>query len=155
MKVLMVCLGNICRSPMAEGILKKIAFQKGLDIEVDSCGTSAYHIGEQPDERAQKKAAEYGVDISTLKARQFRYEDFDRFDSILVMDKSNYNDILKLSRTNKDRNKVEVLLDYSFPNEKRDVPDPYFGGSKGFDDVFHLLNTALESFTQTHFHADK
>jgi protein-tyrosine phosphatase len=140
---------------MAEGILREIAFQKGLEIEVDSCGTSAYHIGEHPDSRAVKKAAENGVDISTLKARQFQKEDFDRFDSILVMDQSNYTDILKLSRTEEDINKVKSILDYSFPNEERDVPDPYFGGPHGFENVFHLLSTALESFTQIHFHADK
>jgi protein-tyrosine phosphatase len=140
---------------MAEGILREIALQKGFDIEVDSCGTSAYHIGEHPDSRAQKKAAEKGVDISMLKARQFRREDFDRFDSILVMDQSNYHDILKLSRTKKESDKVKAILDYPFPNEKREVPDPYYGGSQGFEEVFHLLWIALESFTQTHFYADK
>ena len=140
---------------MAEGILRKISAQKGLEIEVDSCGTSAYHIGEHPDSRAVKKAAEHGVNISTLKARQFRNVDFDRFDFILTMDRNNYNDILSLSSTAKERNKVKAILDYSFPNEERDVPDPYYGGSQGFEDVFHLLNEALESFTQTHLHANK
>ena len=140
---------------MAEGILRKIAAQKGLEIEVDSCGTSAYHIGEHPDSRAVKKAAEHGVNISTLKARQFRNDDFDRFDLILAMDRNNYNDILSLSSRAEERNKVKAILDYSFPNEERDVPDPYFGGLQGFEDVFYLLNEALESFTQTHFHANK
>ena len=109
MKVLMVCLGNICRSPLAEGILRHKAEGQGLDIEVDSCGTASYHIGEHPDPRSISKANDYDIDISNLYGRQFNVSDFDTFDHILVMDKSNFQNIVGLARSRADIKKVESI----------------------------------------------
>src|SRR6478672_6815898 len=109
MKILMVCLGNICRSPMAEGILRKKAESKGLKVIVDSAGTGAWHAGENPDKRAVLAARRFGVDISKLVARQFHVSDFDDFDRIYVMDGNNYTDVLDLTRHEKDRLKVDYL----------------------------------------------
>lgn len=151
MKVLMVCLGNICRSPLAEGILRAKAESKGLAIEVDSCGTANYHVGENPDPRSISKANDYGIDISGLCGRQFRGSDFDTFDRILTMDKSNYQNIIQLARNEDDVRKVDKILDYSNPNEDMDVPDPYYGGEQGFEKVYQLLDKASDSFLSTHF----
>lgn len=134
----MVCLGNICRSPMAEGLLKqKIDAQK---VIVDSAGTSGYHIGQPPDPRMITTAKNHEVDISTLKGRQFQVEDFDAFDRIFAMDNSNYKDILSLARHDKDRAKVYLITNLCYPGEDRDVPDPYFGGPEGFEKVYALLD---------------
>lgn len=149
MKVLMVCLGNICRSPMAEGILRSLALEKNLDIVVDSCGTSAWHINEQPDSRAQKTMKDKGIDISSLRGRQFSTEDFDTFDIIFTMDDSNHNDILALATSEEQKKKVRMLLNETFPNENMPVPDPYFGGDQGFEEVFNLLNNACTKFLDT------
>lgn len=143
MKILVVCLGNICRSPMAEGVLKKQFEEAGLShIEVDSAGTSDYHIDEAPDHRATAKAAEYDIDISMLRGRQLVYEDFQTFDRIYVMDTSNYQNALELCKTEADRNKLDLFLNLSYPGENRSVPDPYFGGEAGFEQVYQLLNQA-------------
>ncbi len=138
----MVCLGNICRSPMAEGVLRKKLSEKGIEAEVDSAGTSNYHVGEKPDERAIACAARHGVDLKSLRARQFRPEDFDRFDRIFVMDLANYSDVISLARTPADREKVDLLLHVSFPDTNMEVPDPYFGGDSGFEKVYLLLDNA-------------
>lgn len=139
-KVLMVCLGNICRSPLAEGILKKKTSH--LDIFVDSAGTSNYHVGDPPDERSVKIARKYGIDITSQRGRQFHVSDFDDFDLIFAMDKSNYNDILSLARNEYDKNKVELILNLLNPGENMDVPDPYYGGANGFEKVYKMLNEA-------------
>lgn len=140
----MVCLGNICRSPMAEGILRSKAMQQGIDLEIDSCGTSNYHIGEAPDPRAIQKMKEYGIDISMLKARQFRLEDFSRFDRIYVMDQSNYRDVLALANSETDKAKVKMILSEIDKTSMHSVPDPWFGEADGFEDVYHLLDNACE-----------
>lgn len=141
-KVLMVCLGNICRSPMAEGLLRsKVDPQK---IEVDSAGTSDYHLGQNPDKRMIATAKNHQIDISSLSGRQFTSEDFDRFDHIFAMDQSNYENILKLIRSEKDKEKVELILNRLYPGEDMSVPDPYFGGDRGFEEVFQLLNKAID-----------
>lgn len=151
MKVLMICLGNICRSPMAEGILRNKANEKGLDIEVDSCGTASYHVGEHPDPRSISKSKEHGIDISMLIGRQFQIEDFNNFDHILTMDQSNYRDIIRMANDETDLAKVSMMLSYSHPNEDKDVPDPYYGGGEGFEIVFQLLDEANELFISKKF----
>lgn len=144
-KILMVCLGNICRSPLAEGILRHKLSQKGLNhITVDSAGTSNYHTGECPDKRSAENARSHGIDISKLKARQFSKNDFDTFDMIFVMDTSNYNDVIELARDERDKQKVEMILNRVFPDTNMSVPDPYFGGEQGFENVFMLLDKACE-----------
>jgi protein-tyrosine phosphatase len=138
----MVCLGNICRSPLAEGILKsKITSQNSF---VDSAGTAAYHIGNQPDERSIIVAKKYGIDISNQRARKFSTEDFDNFDLIFAMDDNNFHDILKLSRNNSDKQKVNLILNEIHSNKISSVPYPYYGGNEGFENVFQLLDEACE-----------
>ncbi len=141
MKVLMVCLGNICRSPLAEGILQNIVDKQGLDWEVDSAGTASYHVGNLPDARAIEIANERGIDISHQRARQIVEEDFDRFDLILAMDAENYNNILALRPLHNDCS-VKLILNYTHPGENRQVPDPYYGG--GFGVVYDMLAEACE-----------
>ena len=140
----MVCLGNICRSPVAEGIMRSKAEKYELNITVDSAGTSNYHIGQNPDPRSVENAKKKGLDISKLKARQFSRADFDRFDHIYVMDISNYNDVMELARDDQDRKKVELILNALYPDSNMSVPDPYYGGDHGFDNVFMLLDNACE-----------
>lgn len=144
MKVLMVCLGNICRSPMADGLLRKKVKEKGLDVIVDSAGTSNYHVGEAPDHRMRATAKKLGCPIDELRARQFSVNDFDDFDIIYAMDSSNYNNIIALARNEKDSSKVRLMLNELYPSENRSVPDPYFGGEQGFIDVFNLLDEVTD-----------
>ncbi len=140
----MVCLGNICRSPLAEGILKEKLSRSDSVHEVDSAGTAAYHVGEPPDGRSQKIAKKYGIDISGQRARRFTRADFDQFDRIYAMDRSNLEDILALARDSRDISKVDLILNAACPGEDRQVPDPYYGGSDGFEKVFQLLKTSCE-----------
>lgn len=144
MKILMVCLGNICRSPMAEGILRHKLNQRKLPVEVDSAGTGDYHTGEPPDHRAIATAKQFGVDISKLKARQFTMEDFDRFNRIYVMDLSNRRNVLNLARTEQDFAKVSLLLDVLHPHDEMEVPDPWYGGPEQFKAVYNLLDAACD-----------
>lgn len=140
----MVCLGNICRSPLAEGILRHKILQNKLMAQVDSAGTSDFHIGERPDRRSQKNALDHGIDISSLRGRQFGIDDFDNFDRIFCMDTSNYSNVLNLARNEQDKSKVELILNISKPGLNMSVPDPYFGGEDGFETVFHLLDEACD-----------
>lgn len=151
-KVLFVCLGNICRSAMAQGILEQKVKEQNLSIFVDSAGTSNYHIGDQPDKRMIKKGLEYNIDISTQRARQFTVNDFDAFDYIFAMDKSNFDNINRLARNNSDKQKVKLYLDYSYPNQQKSVPDPYYGGEDGFEEVYQLLNYATDIFIKSISH---
>jgi protein-tyrosine phosphatase len=144
MKILMVCLGNICRSPMAEGILSHKANTHQLSITVDSAGTGNYHVGEAPDERAIATANKFGVDISAQQARQFTAADFDRFDRIFVMDTSNRRNVLQLAETDEHRAKVSLMMDVLYPNQDMEVPDPWFGGPEGFVRVFEMLDSACD-----------
>ncbi len=150
-KILMVCLGNICRSPMAEGIMRYKLEQMGMEVMVDSAGTGGWHSGENPDKRAIKNMKEHGIDISTLVARQFTPADFDRFDLILAMDESNYEDILKQSTDPKKRNKVKLILKYTDRKSDFSVPDPWYGDQDGFETVFHMLDNACEQVIKKHF----
>jgi protein-tyrosine phosphatase len=143
-KVLMVCLGNICRSPLAEGVLRMKAEQAGIELQIDSAGTSNYHIGQCPDKRTIQNALKHNVDVSNLRARQFTTADYDKFDHIFVMDSSNYGDVILLARNEEDKRKVELILEKVYPGSKMSVPDPYFGGEQGFEHVFILLDKACD-----------
>jgi protein-tyrosine phosphatase len=145
MRILMVCLGNICRSPMAEGIFRHHAQINKLKVEIDSAGTANYHVGEAPDRRAIQFLKTKGIDISRLKARQFNRADFDEFDIIYAMDESNYNNIMRLARTEEDKSKVKLILSENPDENTISVPDPYYGGMDGFERVFELLDTATKS----------
>lgn len=145
----MVCLGNICRSPLAEGILREKINKRDINAIVDSAGTASYHIGENPDPRAVITARKHNLDISHLVARKFAIEDFDEFDRIYVMDTTNCADVLSLARNEGDTAKVELLLDVMEPGSDRSVPDPWCGGSDGFEDVFQLLDLACEKIADS------
>ncbi len=142
----MVCLGNICRSPLAEGLLREKV--KNLDVTVDSAGTSAYHVDEAPDPRSIQTGRKYGINISDLRGRQFTVADFDNFDKIYIMDESNYNNVVALARNEQDKAKVEFILNEVTPNSNSSVPDPYFGGDKGFDDMYTMLDKATDSIVE-------
>lgn len=142
-KILMVCLGNICRSPLAEGILKSKL--KAENVIVDSAGTGGWHAGETPDPRSIETAKKNGIDITDQRARQFKVSDFDVFDIIYVMDASNEVNVKNLARNEADIKKVKRILS-ELPNSKHsDVPDPYYGGITGFDDVYEMLDKACEA----------
>ena len=145
----MVCLGNICRSPLAEGILTHKAKELNLNILVDSAGTAAYHVGDEPDSRSIKVAKKYKIDISKQKARQFTVKDFDTFDIIYAMDVSNYNNINALAVNKDQKNKVRLILNEIHPNSNSSVPDPYYGGENGFEDVFNMLDIACDNIIKT------
>lgn len=141
-KVLMVCLGNICRSPLAEGILaSKLPKNK---FRVDSAGTGSWHVGHSPDKRSIAVAKKNGLSIDDQKGRQFKTSDFDEFDYIYVMDNSNYNDVIHLAKTPEHKEKVQLILNELFPNENVDVPDPYFGVTNGFDNVYQMLDEVTD-----------
>ncbi len=145
--ILMVCLGNICRSPLAEGILKS-KLPKDL-FTIDSAGTGNYHIGRHPDKRSIDVAKKYGIDITNQRARQFSVSDFGDFDYIYVMDSSNYQNVIHLARNNEDISKVKLILNELDENDNSDVPDPYYGGDLGFENVFQLLNRASDRIANT------
>ena len=141
----MVCLGNICRSPMAEGIMRKKLENHGLNYIVDSCGTANYHVGENPDARAIEKSKKYGINISSFIGRQFTSKDFDNFDVIYAMDTSNITNILRVARNADDKKKVKLILNEIYPEQNMSVPDPYYGGDDGFENVYKLLDAACET----------
>lgn len=143
-KILFVCLGNICRSPLGEGIMLHLIEKNNLPFQVDSAGTSNYHVGEAPDKRTIANANTHDVDLTTLRARQFTTKDFDAFDKIFVMDNSNLFDVLSMAKTEEHKQKVSLLLDLTHPGQQKEVPDPYFGGEQGFENVFNLVFQACE-----------
>lgn len=143
----MVCLGNICRSPLAEGILKSKI--NSTEIYVDSAGTSAFHENELPDRRSIQVANKYGIDLTDQRSRPFRKSDFKKFDIIYAMDKSNKKNILKLADSDSDRNKVRLILNESNPGLNLDVPDPYYGGDQGFENVYKMLDEACQTIVET------
>lgn len=145
-KILMVCLGNICRSPLAEGILASKLPQ--TSFVVDSAGTGSWHIGHAPDKRSIAVAKKNGLCIDTQKGRQFQTSDFEEFDYIYVMDNSNYRDVIDLAKTPEHKEKVHLILNELFPNENVDVPDPYFGVANGFDNVYQMLDEVTDLIAQ-------
>lgn len=145
MKILMVCLGNICRSPVAEGVMRKKALEHGLNVEIDSAGTSGWHNGNPPDSRSMENAAQNGIDISKQKSRAVVLSDFEQFDLIYAMDESNYNNLLNMA-PEKYHDKIKMILNEVVPGENASVPDPYYGHD-GFQLVFDLLNEACEKIT--------
>lgn len=139
-RILMVCFGNICRSPLAHGILQSKLPEDRL--YVDSAGTANYHIGSPPDSRSIDVARNNSIDISTQRGRQFKVRDFDTFDHIYVMDQSNYSDVIQLARTQDDIAKVKLILDADQSTHLKHVPDPYYGDFSDFEQVFELLDSA-------------
>ena len=139
----MVCLGNICRSPLAEGILKHKT--QDLDVLVDSAGTASYHVGNLPDSRSIEIANKNGIDLTDQRARQFSEKDFDNFDKIYAMDTHNYANIISLAKNQSDRDKVDVILNELNPKSFDSVPDPYYGEGDGFKTVFEMLDRACDA----------
>lgn len=144
MKILFVCLGNICRSPLAAGIFRHKASLKGIAVETDSAGFESFHTGDGADPRSLQTAARHGIDISDHIARRFRVSDFDHFDRIYVMDALNYSDVMGVARNDADRQKVDFILNLVHPGRNLPVPDPYYGGRDGFEKVFQMLDEACE-----------
>ncbi len=143
MKVLMVCLGNICRSPLAEGILQMKVKARGLDWEVDSAGTGAWHVGELPDPRSVQVARKNGIDITYQRARQFIAQDLDTYDLIFAMDQSNLANILRKVNSPVQEEKVYLIMNQVQPNSNLSVPDPYYDDN-GFDQVYEMLDEACD-----------
>ena len=143
MKVLMVCLGNICRSPLAEGILRHKIEALGLSWYIDSAGTGGWHAGELPDRRSIAVAKKYGIDITYQRARKIRSSDFEEFDLIFAMDTSNYQDLLRWALDETEKNKIKLLLQEVNPTTTRSVPDPYYNDN-GFEEVFAMINEACD-----------
>ncbi len=150
MKILMVCLGNICRSPLAEGILQNKIEAAGLDWYVDSAGTNGYHTGEAPHRLSQKVSLHNGIDISTQVSRKFSKEDFDRFDLIYAMAADVIDDMKMIAGNKFDASKVDLLLNEIYPGENRDVPDPWYGAEPGYHKVFDLIDRACDALVQAH-----
>jgi protein-tyrosine phosphatase len=139
-KILMVCLGNICRSPLAEGILRS---KLDSNFIIDSAGTGGWHAGESPDQRSIETAKQNNIDISHQKARKFSIADFDSFDYIYVMDQSNYKDVINLAPNEVAKAKIALIL-----GDSKEVPDPYYGGQEGFENVYYLLDQACEEIAK-------
>ena len=144
----MVCLGNICRSPLAEGILQDKINKIGLNCMVDSAGTAGHHVGEAPHHLSQKVSKQNGIDISHQQCRKFVREDIIRFDKIFVMDMNNYNDVEKICGADWNKTKVDLLLNLSYPNENKNVPDPWYGKEDGYHKVFKMINEACEKLIE-------
>lgn len=145
MKVLMVCLGNICRSPLAQGILEHKVKVAGLDWQIDSAGTGAWHVGQQPDRRSCEAAHRHGIDITAQAARRISHADLQDFDLVYCMDSSNYNDVIALCRTQDEKDKVKLIMNEAEPKKNIGVPDPYFGGADGFEAVYQMLDRACDA----------
>lgn len=142
-RVLFVCLGNICRSPTAEGVFRALVNREGLDdkIFIDSAGTHAYHIGEGPDPRSQAAAAQRGIDLSSLRGRRATAADMKEFDYVLAMDEENYSNLMGMT-TSQTEQRVTLLMNYAPERPEDEVPDPYFGGEGGFDRVLDMIEDA-------------
>jgi protein-tyrosine phosphatase len=155
MKILMVCLGNICRSPLAEGILQYKVQKNGLQWIVESAGTGAWHLGQPPHRLSQKVALKNGIDISGQRCRLFRKEDMLHFNRIYVMDKENYNDVKMMSGELWEAGKVDLLLNELYPGEDRAVPDPYYGAEADYLEVFDLVSRACDKIILKYANPEK
>lgn len=144
MKILMVCLGNICRSPLAEGVLRHQAQQAGLNWEIDSAGTGAYDPGCSPHKLSQKVAKQFGVEICNQQCRQFVKSDLENFDKIYVMDEENFDEVKRISGNKWDASKVSLLMDEVYPGKHVIVPDPWSGSEDGYHKVYSMINLACE-----------
>lgn len=148
-RVLFICMGNICRSPTAHGVFRELVKHEGLDnrIEIDSAGTHAYHVGKRPDQRSQQTARTHGIDLSDLRARQVAVDDFHAYDYIVAMDQDNY---MALSQICPDglHDKMYLLMDFAPEMRTREVPDPYYGGASGFERVFDLVDVAARGLLE-------
>ena len=150
MKILMVCLGNICRSPLAEGILKEKVRISGLNWIVDSAGTNGYHNGEPPHQLSQKVARMNGIDISNQISRRIHPEDFDRYDKIFAMAEDVIEEMKWIGGKSYKQQKVDLLMNLVYPNKNMDVPDPWFGGERGYHEVYKLIEQACEMLVRQH-----
>lgn len=148
MKILFVCLGNICRSPLAEGILKDKLMKNNLPVEVDSAGFEDFHVGDGADRRSIEIARSNNIDITDHVARCFSVEDFDFFDRIYVMDSVNYSDVISMARNKEDLKKVDFVMNTVEPGRNRSVPDPYYGGHDGFRKIFQMLDLACDAIIE-------
>jgi len=144
----MVCMGNICRSPLAQGIMEIKAREHRLNAEIDSAGTISYHAGEPPDSRAQRTALKNKIDISRQRARQLIKDDIENFDYVFVMDEANFNDARHIAGNSPHRDKIMLITEMAFPGKGIEVPDPYYGGDNGFDRVFSLLENSCEAIAK-------
>ena len=147
MKILMVCLGNICRSPLAEGILKKKIAEKNLDWTVSSAGTGAWHVGDLPDSRSVRIGRKYGIDITDQRARQFRPADLEQYDLIMAMDSSNYRDIIKHAVSKEQEEKIHLIMNFLNPGQNENVPDPYWDDN-GFERVYDMLDMVCDKILE-------
>ena len=146
MRLLMVCLGNICRSPLAEGIMQHKAALAGLGWTVESAGTGSWHIGEPPHHLSQKTARQYGIDISGQRARRFTAADMDHFDHIFFMDENNLEDARRMAGARWNPKKASLLMSWVPESPHTAVPDPYFGEEEGYHEVFHMISQACDAF---------
>jgi len=142
-RILFFCMGNICRSPTAEGVMRAKLAAAGIDVEVDSAGTHGYHVGAPPDERSQEHAGKRGYDLSALRARKLEARDFERFDLVLAMDADNLDHAQRLCPPAQ-RHRLKLLMDYAPQAGNPHVPDPYYGGAAGFDEVLDLVEAACD-----------
>jgi protein-tyrosine phosphatase len=145
MKILMVCLGNICRSPLAEGVLKHKAKQAGLNWQIDSAGTNGYHVGEAPHHLSQKVARLNGIDICEQRARKFLKEDFDRYDKIYAMADDVIDDIRRIAKDKYDPSKVDLFMNELYPGKNHSVPDPWYGPEPGYHEVYKMINETCDA----------
>lgn len=148
-KVVFICMGNICRSPTAEGVFRHVVKQRKLadKIEIDSAGTHAYHIGESPDSRSQSTALIRGVNLSAQRARKAIAEDFERFDYVIAMDRSNYENLKQIGQAS-ELSKLHLFMDFTQDWDNEEVPDPYYGGANGFEEVFDMVQSASEGLLE-------
>lgn len=151
MKILMVCLGNICRSPLAHGILQHKVDNLGLKATIDSAGTNGFHNGELPDSRSMEIALVNGIDISYQRSRQITQKDIASFDLIYTMDASNYNNVMKMTRNETEAKKVKMIMNELTPGKNINVPDPYYGGNDGFRNVYEMLDQATDRILEKYF----
>jgi len=149
MKILMVCLGNICRSPLAEEVMRSKIEKYGLNAEVDSCGLGGWHVGEPPDDRAQRTALKHGLNISHQKCRKITLNDFDDFDVIYAMDNEIFRNLSQIAiPARKPQEKIKLFMNELYPNENRPVPDPYSGGMSQFEEVWKMIDAGCEGIAK-------